>query len=239
MFGGMTNSESPDKKFELTPESKRPWYKKKKIVIPLAIFVIAIGASTSEESSVETVTSPTNSSVSEEATKTVVESEPETLPVGEFGNYPPEQQRFLEIVEAAKTEIDNAETDLQESVALRNRDKALCAELSANKASNWTGIIKTVGANGEGKAYVDIEIADRIRVQTWNNAFSDIGDNTLIPTSSKFFNDLVAMAEGDLVTFSATFLRGSNSCLKKGNLTDVFYGISPEFIVRFNDIKKG
>lgn len=235
----MTNSESTDKKFELTPESKKPWYKKKKIIIPLAVLVIAIGASTSEEQSGENVTSSASSSTSPEAMEPEQESEPVAEPVGEFGNYPKEQQEFLEIIEAAKSEIDNAETDLQESVALRNRDKALCASLSANKASNWTGIIKNVGANGEGKAYVDIEIADRIRVQTWNNALSDIGDNTLIPTSSKFFNDLVAMAEGDLVTFSATFLRGSNSCLKKGNLTDIFYGISPEFIVRFSDIKKG
>ena len=127
---------------------------------------------------------------------------------------------------------------MQESVDLRNRDKQLCALLTGNKAVNWTGTINNVGANGEGKAYVDIEIADRVRMQTWNNAFSDIGDNTLIPTSSKFFNDLVAMGKGDLVTFSATFLKGSSSCLKKGNLTEVFYGLSPEFIVRFSNVTK-
>lgn len=233
----MTNEDPVDKKFELTPEVKKPWYKKKKIVIPLIILTIFFGSLTSEEETVETASTSSTSSPSPEAS-----AEEETQiaePVGEFGNYPGDQQKFLTIIEEAKTEIENAETDLQESVALRNRDKALCAVLSSNKVKNWTGLIKNVGANGEGKAYVDIEIADRIRVQTWNNAFSDIQDNTLIPTSSNFFDDLVAMTEGDLVTFSGAFLRGDNSCLKKGNLTDIFYGLSPEFIFRFSDISKG
>jgi len=238
----MTSQEPENNKFELTPESKKPWFKKKRVIIPLVLFVVIVGASTSEDSP-----NATTSNVSEEsevdvnANEAVEEEEQvqqEAEPVSEFGNYPAEQSKFLQIIEDAKVEIENAETDLQESVALRGRDKKLCAMLSSNKVVNWTGKIKNVGANGEGKAYVDIEIADRIRVQTWNNAFSDIGDNTLISTSSAFFDDLVAMKEGDLVTFSATFLRGSNSCLKKGNLTDIFYGISPEFIVRFSDVKK-
>jgi predicted transcriptional regulator len=111
--------------------------------------------------------------------------------------------------------------------------------LSGNKASNWTGVVRNVGANGEGKAYVEIEIADRIKVKTWNNALSDISDNTLIPTSSSFFDNLVSMNKGDLVTFSGTFLKSSNSCLKRSNLTETFYGISPEFIVRFSNVSKG
>jgi hypothetical protein len=46
------------------------------------------------------------------------------------------------------------------------------------------------------------------------------------------------MKDGDLVKFSATFLKGSNSCLTKANMTEIFYGISPEFIVKFSNVTK-
>lgn len=233
---GMAKKVSSSNNFESIPEGSIPWYKNKKIVVPLVIFIFIIGVGSSGGSE-------ELSSTSESAAVTDQSAAPSSAPkveptVGEFGDYPEDQAEFIKIIEIAKSEIDAAETDLQKSVALRNRDKQLCAVMTGNKVVNWTGIIKNIGANGEGKAYVDIEIADRVRVQTWNNAFSDISDNTLIPTSSKFFNDLVAMAKGDVVTFSATFLKSNNSCLKKGNLTEVFYGVSPEFIVRFSNVNK-
>lgn len=232
----MSNTSDEGKNFELTPASDRPWWKKKRFVIPLVLFVFIVGITSSEDSEDSSSTSD-SVAVAEPSAAPTPEAPVEVEPAGgEFGAYPADQAKFVNIIEEAKDVIDAAETDLQESVALRDRDKQLCAVLSGNKAVNWTGTIKNVGANSEGKAYVDIEIADRVRLQTWNNAFSDIGDNTLIPTSSKFFNNLVAMNKGDLVTFSGTFLRGSNSCLKKGNLTDVFYGISPEFKMRFSNI---
>jgi len=232
----MTDNNELNNNVESTPKSSRPWYKKKAIVIPLIILVLIIGGASNTEVQ-ETATTETSASQnsSDSNTEEPVEAEPVG---GEFGDYPADQAAFVKIVEEAKGTIDAAETDLQESVALRARDKQLCALLTGNKATNWTGIVNNVGANGEGKAYVYIEIADKVKVMTWNNAFSDISDDTLIPTSSKFFDKLVAMKKGDLVTFSATLLKSSNSCLKKGNLTEFFYGQRPEFIARFSDVTK-
>ena len=232
----MTDNNELNNNVESTPKSSRPWYKKKAIVIPLIILVLIIGGASNTEVE-ETATTETSASQnsSDSNTEEPVEAEPVG---GEFGDYPADQAAFVKIVEEAKGTIDAAETDLQESVALRARDKQLCALLTGNKATNWTGIVNNVGANGEGKAYVYIEIADKVKVMTWNNAFSDISDDTLIPTSSKFFDKLVAMQKGDLVTFSATLLKSSNSCLKKGNLTEFFYGQRPEFIARFSDVTK-
>lgn len=232
----MTDNNELNNNVESTPKSSRPWYKKKAIVIPLIILVLIIGGASNTEVQ-ETATTETSASQnsSDSNTEEPVEAEPAG---GEFGDYPADQAAFVKIVEEAKGTIDAAETDLQESVALRARDKQLCALLTGNKATNWTGIVNNVGANGEGKAYVYIEIADKVKVMTWNNAFSDISDDTLIPTSSKFFDKLVAMKKGDLVTFSATLLKSSNSCLKKGNLTEFFYGQRPEFIARFSDVTK-
>ena len=233
----MTDNNELNKNAESTPKASRPWYKKKAIVIPLIILVLIIGgaSNTEVEETATTETSASENSSSSSNTEAPVEAEPAG---GEFGDYPADQAAFVKIVEEAKGTIDAAETDLQESVALRARDKQLCALLTGNKATNWTGIVNNVGANGEGKAYVCIEIADKVKVMTWNNSFSDISDDTLIPTSSKFFDKLVAMKKGDLVTFSATLLKSNNSCLKKGNLTEFFYGQRPEFIARFSDVTK-
>ena len=233
----MTDNNELNENVESTPKSSRPWYKKKAIVIPLIILLLIIGGAynTEVEETATTETSASENSSSTSETEAPVEAEPAG---GEFGDYPADQAAFVKIVEEAKGTIDAAETDLQESVALRARDKQLCALLTGNKATNWTGIVNNVGANGEGKAYVYIEIADKVKVITWNNSFSDIIDDTLIPTSSKFFDKLVAMKKGDLVTFSATLLKSNNSCLKKGNLTEFFYGQRPEFIARFSDVTK-
>lgn len=233
----MTDNNDLTDKAESTPKVSRPWYKKKAIVIPLIIVVLIIGgaSNTDVEETATTETSVSENSSSNSSTEAPVEAEPVG---GEFGNYPADQAAFVKVIEDAKEAIDAAETDLQESVALRARDKKLCALLTGNRATNWTGIINNVGANGEGKAYVYVEIADKVQVITWNNSFSDISDDTLIPTSSKFFDKLVAMRKGDLVTFSATLLKSSNSCLKKGNLTEFFYGQRPEFVAKFSDVTK-
>jgi len=215
---------------EITPTA-RPWYKKKRFIIPVVFIFLAVafgGSSSSDSEEGDT-------SVEASASQTPEVVDPN---MSDYGLYPQSQADFISLVEKTREELDAAETDLQESVIVRGRDKALCGVLSGGVANKWVGEIKDVGANGEGKAYLEIEIANDIRVKTWNNALSDIFDNTLIPTSSKFFDRLVAMQKGDLVYWSAKFLSDSNSCLKGANLTEYFYGKDPKFIVDFKDVTK-
>jgi hypothetical protein len=225
---------------EPTP-SKAPWYKQKKIVIPLIslVVLISIANSGSESEDTPAAESATSAPADESQSADSPQPEPVAEEEGEYGVYPSDQKEFIDVIVAARTAIDNAETDLQVSVALRKRDEDLCKILSSNSAKNWVGVITNIGANGEGKAYVEIELADDVRVKTWNNAFSDLNDNTLIPTSASFFDRLVALTEDTKVVWSAKFLSDNDSCLKKANFTDVFYGIDPQFVVRFSDIKAG
>jgi len=212
-----------------------PWFKKKRIMIPVGFLVLAMLSSVFGSSSETSTSSSTSSASSSESAEP--EEPVEVEPVGgRYGDYPAAQLKFVQTVDKAKTAIRDAETDLQESVALRARDKALCAILGKNNATNWTGLIGRIGANGEGKAYVTVDIGDDMKVSTWNNALSDFMDDTLIPTTSSFFDDLVALKKGDPVTFSGTFLSSSDSCLKKSNLTDLFYGRDPDFVFRFSDV---
>jgi len=216
---------------EITPTA-RPWYKKKRFIIPVVFIFLAVAFGGSSSSDSEETNS---ASVEASASQTPEVVDPN---MSDYGLYPQSQADFISLVEKTREELDAAETDLQESVIVRGRDKALCGLLSGGVANKWVGEIKDVGANGEGKAYLEIEIANDIRVKTWSNALSDIFDNTLIPTSSKFFDRLVAMQKGDLVYWSAKFLSDSNSCLKGANLTEYFYGKDPKFIVDFKDVTK-
>ncbi|WP_123339142.1 MULTISPECIES: DUF4190 domain-containing protein [unclassified Curtobacterium] len=154
----------------------------------------------------------------------------------EYGTGPADEVAFVQAIQATADSLGGDLTDLQRSQALRNRDAALCSTLGDATATDWSGKITTIGANGEGKAYVTVEIAPGVEIKTWNNAFSDAVDNTLIDPSTPFFNNLVAMKEGQKVTFTAQMVAEDGSCLSKGNLTETFYGISPQFIAHFTNV---
>ncbi len=156
----------------------------------------------------------------------------------EYGTYPTDQAKFVRTVADSREEIDNASNDLKRSAALRERDRELAKIVGSDLAvKNWVGKVTDVGANGEGKAYVEIEIAENVRVKTWNNAFSDIGDSTLIPESSPMFDSLLNLEEGDTVVFSGKFFGGSDTALYGTNMTETFYGIDPQFLFKFSSIK--
>lgn len=172
----------------------------------------------------------------EEAPAETTEAEPTSEADSEFGTYPESQAAFISGVEAAAEAYDAAETELQMSKVLRDRDKDLLATIGGSGVTEWVGVIDEVGANGEGKAHVTIEIGDDIKVKTWNNAFSDLMDETLIPESSPLFDALLTMKRGDKVTFSGEFVEGSDTPLSTTNITEVFSAISPEFLFRFSAI---
>jgi hypothetical protein len=69
------------------------------------------------------------------------------------------------------------------------RGPSLCALISgAHTVSNWSGIVKTVDSNGDGKCVLAVLIADDVSVTTWNNDLSDFRDHTLIEPESLLFD---------------------------------------------------
>lgn len=149
--------------------------------------------------------------------------------------YPDTQQAFLDRIQQASDEFDAATTDLQRSQVLTARNADLCT-ITGGSFENWVGSAMTIGATGDGNAYVDIEIADNVVVSTWNNEFSDIGDDTLVPVGSDLFNVLLEIPEDTLVTFSGRFASGGDSCLKTDNLTEIFDVIDPNFVSHFSAV---
>lgn len=153
-------------------------------------------------------------------------------------NMPDSEARFIKHVTTASDDYDEAATDLQQSQVVRKRNKAICTDLPDGNFVDWVGEVKDVGANGEGKAHVAVDIDDNIHVQTRNNAFSDLSDNTLMPEGLPFFDALTHLVPGDKVTISGSFVGESGSCVKTSNMTEVFGLADPQFIARFSKVEK-
>lgn len=151
---------------------------------------------------------------------------------------PKDEVAFLKVIATSKKAYEDADTDLQSANALRLRDKKLCSLVKSGKFTNWVGTISSVGANREGKAHVEVRIAENVRLVTWNNAFSDSSDNTLIPPDTPVFNALLPAKKGDTVVVSGKFVSDGSNCIKGANLTRIFYAIDPQILVRFTALKR-
>ena len=252
----MSNLPLPDSSKPInSPKEKKKWYKKWWVwAIVVVLLAVASNSqsptsetsgdgSDSAEAAEDTGTSDSNSSttaavIAETTTTTSTTSTTTTTTTTIPPVQTPEiQKQFIAIIEDGRKKIGDSKTDLQKASALRDRDKALCAILSSYSATDWIGEIDEIGANGEGKAHISITIADDMKVKTWNNAFSDLFDDTLIPESSPVFAQVLPLEDGNKIKFSAKFLRGRDTCLKQGNLTDFYYGREPEFIVQITSVE--
>jgi uncharacterized protein YheU (UPF0270 family) len=98
------------------------------------------------------------------------------------------------------------------------------------------GEIRSIDTNGEGKAVLELNIDDDTKLGTWNNAFSDFEEHTLIPVDSAMYETLVNMNEGDHIRFSGTFFRDNEQGLKEKSITFEGQMQTPNFVFRFSSI---
>lgn len=218
--------------------NQRPWYKKKRFIIPLgalALFIIiVIFTPTPQEDPEPTSASQPSAATSSASAQTVAATEMATK-----APPPPEltqEQQFIALIEEARDEADDAENDFQKRLPLTNRGKAICKLLKSKTVSDWTGEVKTLNTNGDGLGILTIEIADGVQVSTWNNAFSDFEDNTLIQTDSPVFAAMSSLSEGDQVAFTGRFVTDPESCIGEQSMTDNGSTQTPTFTMRFSDV---
>lgn len=142
------------------------------------------------------------------------------------------QRDFLETVYLYKDKYSKADNELKKSALVSERTQAF-KKLKGDplKIKDWYGVLKSMGTNSDGKAYVEIEIGKDVTVKTWNNAFSDSSDKTLIPQKSFIYQKLSDMKEGNVVKFSGRLKRFSN-------LTEAGKMESPDILFLFSDIEK-
>ena len=183
-----------------------------------------------------------------EPDEAIVEEEPvdqepvEDAPAVEApADVPAAQQAMSDAVEQGRLDAEDAESDLQRANVLNVRSETMCDSVPDGAVDQWVGTVVTVDANGEGKAVVVVSIEDDIEIGTWNNAFSDISDNTLIEQGTPLYDAALELVPGDVVKFSGTLKSGSegnDTCYYTSNLTEVMSIESPDYIISFSDLQK-
>jgi hypothetical protein len=158
------------------------------------------------------------------------EPKPEPAP-----NLPSAEEKFVKTVKKYETVYDEASTELKRSKAVTDRNNELC-NLTGGSITSWVGEITEIGSNNDGHAHIEIRIDDNIRVQTWNNAVSDMFDDTLIQSGSKLWEKLSDMDEGARVEFTGEFVADDEGCLRTTNMTETFGVMDPQFLARFTDV---
>jgi len=149
---------------------------------------------------------------------------------------PDSQKSFEKICADSKAEYDKGTNDLQKSTARGNRTIAL-RQQGLNSANNWIGTIEALSTNNDGKGVISIKLNDNISVATWNNAFSDIGDNTLIPVGSTLFNSLSSLSKGSKVRFSGNFFSRDEKDFLKTQGIDVSDAMkNVKFLMKFTSV---
>ena len=79
-----------------------------------------------------------------------------------------------------------------------------------------------------------IKLARNIYVETWNNALSDIGSNTLIKPGTKLFQSASSFKKGDRVKFSGSFIIRANHCINEQSMGLQGKIEEPEFTFKFS-----
>lgn len=159
-----------------------------------------------------------------------------TVASSEFGPQPSEQIEMIELIEFYRVAYDEAQTDLQKANSRLERDEAICQALGSGKVSNWYGVVDDVGATSEALGWLKIAIGDNVTLETWNNEFSDIGDDTLVSRKSPLYETLLSLTKGQVVKFSGKFVADSGLCLGTKNLTEHFAINRPEFPFKFTSL---
>lgn len=217
------------------------------IGIAAALLVITAVSSSGEEEGTKASFVKSEPSATESSTPEVTETteaptptptpKPKPKPAG-YGDQPADQRAVIKLIQSARTEYENADNSLQQGVALSNRDKKICAILGDGRVTNWTGQVYNLDSNGDGKGILGINIEPNTQLQTWNNAFSDAGDNTLIEPGP-LLDRIANLKKGQVVRFSGKVLPelGEDSCFNNPRFTKDGKISKPLMIFRFSDVQ--
>jgi hypothetical protein len=144
---------------------------------------------------------------------------------------------LIAAVERARAAYAAGANDMAKGAARPARAKEICAILKDNLyVINWPGKVEKLSSNSDGFGVLAIQIDNGMSIKTWNNALSDIQDETLIDPSSAIFQQAVLLKEGQKVTFGGRFIPSKTDCIREGSLTLEGSLTKPEFIFRFSNI---
>lgn len=148
------------------------------------------------------------------------------------------QNKFLAFIRTAQEKARAAKNDMQRGGILSERNQNICGILQMPTVENWIGRVDDVNSTSDGKGVLSVEIFEDVLIKTWNNALSDVLDNTLLDPGSAIFKAAANLDSDDPVRFSGSFIPDPNTCIREGSLTLRGKLSEPEFLFRFSKIGK-
>jgi hypothetical protein len=148
---------------------------------------------------------------------------------------PADEAAFVSAVTSGQSAYDAAANDMAKGGTRADRKNAICKALQNGAGvTGWVGTIKTLSSNSDGKGVLEISVAPNVVIGTWNNAVSDIQDNTLLDQKSTVFRTVSNMKEGDTVFFSGNFISSETDCVEERSITLGGAMQEPEFVFQFS-----
>jgi len=163
-----------------------------------------------------------------------------TAPARPTLSMPEDQAAFCGLIDEAAQMYRSASNDLKKSAVRGQRKGALAEVLGRGRVTGWVGHVSQLTTNGDGKAVLTVDLPCDAAVSTWNNALSDVMDETLIPQSSELFSVLADLDEGgwgkkgSAVRFTGQFVGGRGpDGYGEMSLTELGAMTDPSFVFRF------
>jgi hypothetical protein len=175
----------------------------------------------------------------ERQAKTPPEQYDTTLTAEQSANpgMPQSEKAFLVAVETGRGTYAAGKNEMAKGAARPIRARAICSFFGPRiPIDDWIGTVSALSSNGDGKGVLAIEIGRDVFVKTWNNAVSDIVDETLLEPGSSIYTQALSLAKRQRVRFSGMFLDSPTDCVKESSLTLHGSLTEPEFIFRFSGV---
>ncbi|QMV13601.1 hypothetical protein [Vibrio spartinae] len=131
---------------------------------------------------------------------------------------------------------NEAKNELAKGGTRGQRKNELCG--LQGKHYDWIGKVTTLTTNSEGKGVLAVEFAEDMHLTTANNAFSDIGANSLLDPSSDIFQSALTLSRGDIIRFDGYLFSSRNDCVRELSATLRGSMTEPDYLFKFIHIEK-
>lgn len=150
---------------------------------------------------------------------------------------PKDQTAFATAISDAQKAYDAS--DFEAQMALQpQRAAAICKALPKPEVKNWVGAVRAADKDSGGRLTVTVALPDGTLVKTWNNAMSDLDDNTLVPAGTPLAATFGKLKAGDAIRFAGTFFSDEADCYRSTRLALGQSVMEPSFLFRFTAVEK-
>ncbi|MEC7416658.1 MAG: hypothetical protein VX420_00405 [SAR324 cluster bacterium] len=159
---------------------------------------------------------------------------------------PVKQQQFQQAIAAFHQQWSDSQNPLEQFLIRKQRKEYLAKLLPDRQFLEWVGVLTSLRATANGKAYLEITVADpqrvdaqvRPRVGTWNNAYLDLDYGTLVFPGTELYDWLATFRVGEWVRFTGLAFPDDEDHLKEASTEAVDAMGAPLFITKFEYLER-